>query len=190
MQRRVFVSSPKGVSIRSRRDRLAGTAVALLVATASPAVAHITAHPASGEADNFFETKFQVPHGCDGSATVAVRIKIPDGVTNVKAQMKPGWSVSIKNRKLDPPRQGDGGQVLTETLDEVDWRGGPLPDNLYDEFGLVMKLPAAAGATLYFPVVQECESGIHRWIDIPAAGQNWSAVREPAPFVTVTAPKS
>ena len=51
------------------------------------------------------------------------------------------------------------------------WRGGSLPDNLYDTFGLLMKLPDAAGKTLYFPVVQECEKGVHRWIEIPAAGQ-------------------
>jgi periplasmic copper chaperone A len=168
---------------------LASTAAALVAITPAPALAHVTAHPANGDADAFFETKFQVPHGCEGAATVAVRIKIPNGVTNVKAQMKPGWTVETKTRKLDPPLKGEGGQMLTETVDEVDWRGGPLPDNLYDEFGLVMKLPSEPGKTLYFPVVQECTTGVHRWINIPAAGQKWNEVREPAPFVILNAPK-
>lgn len=156
---------------------------------AVPAFAHITAHPDNGVADSFFETKFQVPHGCDGSPTVAVRVKIPDDVTTVKPQMKPGWNVSIKMHKLDKPNTGEGGQTITETVDEVDWRGGPLPDNLYDEFGLVMKLPPGAGKTIYFPVVQECQQGVHRWINIPAAGQKWNRIREPAPFVMLTPPK-
>src|ERR1700759_52129 len=105
---------------------------AIIGAAAMPAFAHVTAHPDNGVADSFFETKFQVPHGCDGSPTVAVRVKIPDGVTTLKTQMKRGWNVDIKLRKLDKPMTGEGGQTITETVDEVDWRGGPLPDNLYD----------------------------------------------------------
>jgi uncharacterized protein YcnI len=54
---------------------------------------------------------------------------------------------------------------------------------------MVMKLPEVAGQTLYFPVVQECQQGTHRWIEIPAAGQRWNDLREPAPFVKLT-PKS
>jgi uncharacterized protein YcnI len=65
----------------------------------------------------------------------------------------------------------------------VAWRGGPLPDDLYDTFGLLMKLPDAPGKALYFPVVQECEKGVHRWIEIPAAGQNRDDLHEPAPQV-------
>jgi periplasmic copper chaperone A len=156
--------------------------------SAVPAFAHVTAHPDNGAADSFFETKFQVPHGCGGSSTVAIRIKIPADITSVKAQMKPGWNVSIKMRKLDKPITGEGGQTITETVDEVDWHGGPLSDNLYDEFGLVMKLPPGAGKTIYFPVVQECQQGANRWINVPAAGQKWNEVREPAPFVVLTLP--
>jgi uncharacterized protein YcnI len=34
--------------------------------------------------------------------------------------------------------------------------------------------------------VQECQNGVTRWIAIPAAGQDWHAVPNPAPFVRVT----
>jgi uncharacterized protein YcnI len=34
---------------------------------------------------------------------------------------------------------------------------------------------------LYFPVVQECEKGVHRWIEIPAAGKSSGDYPEPAP---------
>jgi uncharacterized protein YcnI len=143
----------------------------------------VTAQPNEAAADSYFLTAFSVPHGCDGSATVAVRMKIPDGVTSVKPQMKAGWDVSIKTRNLDKPAAAGHGATVSETVDEVAWRGGPLPDNLFDTFGLVMKLPDAPGRILYFPVIQECQQGVHRWIEIPTGQQTWGDLREPAPFL-------
>ncbi len=171
------------------RHVLAGGLAVVLLGLAAPAVAHITAHPDAGVAGAYFETKFVVPHGCDGSATSAVRVKIPPGVTAVKPQMKAGWEVTIKTRKLDKPITNERGAQVFEVVDEVDWHGGPLPNTLYDEFGLVMKLPADADRTLYFPTVQECSQGVNRWIEIPTAGQAWGALRAPAPFVRLL-PKS
>jgi periplasmic copper chaperone A len=42
-------------------------------------------------------------------------------------------------------------------------------------------LPDHPHTTLHFPVVQECEQGIHRWIEIPEAGKAAGDYREPAP---------
>ena len=41
-----------------------------------------------------------------------------------------------------------------------------LPDAFYDEFVLTGFIgdEASAGQTMYFPVVQECEKGVCRWI--------------------------
>jgi uncharacterized protein YcnI len=52
---------------------------------------------------------------------------------------------------------------------EVDWSGGKLPDAYYDEFVLTGYIgdETQAGQTMYFPVVQECEKGVNRWIEIP-----------------------
>jgi uncharacterized protein YcnI len=147
------------------------------------ASAHVTAQPNEAAADSYFVTAFSVPHGCDGSATIAVRMKIPDGVTSVKPQMKAGWEVSIKTRNLDKPAAAGHGATASETVDQVAWRGGPLPDTLFDTFGLLMKLPDAPGQTLYFPVIQECQQGVHRWIEIPTGQQTWGDLREPAPFL-------
>jgi uncharacterized protein YcnI len=161
----------------------AAAASILVVAFAGHASAHVTANPNEAPADSFFRTALRVPHGCEGSSTVAVRVKIPEGLTSVKPQMKPGWEITITMQKLDQPIDAGHGQMITETVDEVAWRGGPLPDVYFDEFGLSMKLPAAPGETLYFPTVQECEQGVHRWIEIPAAGQEWGDLDEPAPFL-------
>jgi uncharacterized protein YcnI len=34
-------------------------------------------------------------------------------------------------------------------------------------------------------VVQECAAGVHRWIEIPAAGESADDYEEPAPSVTI-----
>lgn len=156
----------------------------------SAAWAHMTATPNEAAAGTYFQTGFTVPHGCSGSPTVAVRIKIPEGVMSVKPQKKPGWEITITNRKLDKAIDAGHGRMITETVDEIAWRGGPLPDSFYDTFGLMMKLPDAPGRTLYFPVVQECKEGVHRWITVPAAGEKWNDLKEPAPFVKLRATAS
>ena len=47
----------------------------------------------------------------------------------------------------------------------VYWGAGKLADDNYDEFIVNTYLAAGlpANTTLYFPVVQECENGVHRW---------------------------
>jgi uncharacterized protein YcnI len=164
---------------------LAAFACGLAVVAIDEAAAHVTANPNQAPADSWFRTALRVGHGCQGSATVAVRVKMPDGVISARPQMKPGWEITITKRRLDKPIEGPHG-TITEVADEIAWRGGPLPDPYFDEFGLHMRLPAQPGRTLYFPTVQECEQGIHRWIEIPAGGQTWGDLKEPAPFVTLT----
>lgn len=158
-------------------------AAAAAMVSCHAALAHVTVQPADAPANSYAHLVFTVPHGCSGSATTALRIKLPEGILSAKPQMKPGWNVEIKSRKLEAPVQGPHGKSITDVVEEVAWRGGPLPDNLYDTFGLIVRLPDKAGQDLYFPVVQECEQGVERWIEIPSAGQDSEKLRAPAPVV-------
>jgi uncharacterized protein YcnI len=36
------------------------------------------------------------------------------------------------------------------------------------------------GEMLYFPTIQECQKGVHRWIEIPAEGKKADEYKEPA----------
>lgn len=173
----------------TRRLQSSALAGAMLIASAlvAPALAHVTVQPADVAADSYAQLIFTVPHGCNGSATKALRIKLPDGILSAKPQMKPGWQVEIKTRKLDAAVAGPHGKTVSEVADEVDWRGGPLPDNLYDTFGLVVRLPDKVGQVLYFPAVQECEQGVERWIEIPSTVQSVDKLRAPAPAVRLKA---
>jgi periplasmic copper chaperone A len=152
------------------------------------ASAHVTANPDEAHADSYFRTALRVSHGCDGWPTLRVRVKVPEGVYTIRPQPKAGWRVTIKKRKLDKPVDIGHGRTATTIVDEIIWTGS-LPDAHFEEFGLSMKLPATPHQMLYFPVVQECQKGAHRWIDIPAKGQKWEDLNEPAPFVRLLDPK-
>ena len=54
--------------------------LAMALASASGAFAHVTLEHGEAPANSFHKSVFRVPHGCEGSATIAVRIQIPDGV--------------------------------------------------------------------------------------------------------------
>jgi len=168
--------------------RAAALAVACGVPLAGAAFAHVVADPSEASPGSYFRTSLRVTHGCHGSPTIAVTVRVPEGVLSVKPQPKPGWTIELRTRPVDPPIKGQHGHDIRQTVSEVTWRGGPLPDAYFDEFALSMRLPDQPGATLYFPVVQVCESGSNNWVTIPAPGQKRSDIPEPAPFVRLRAP--
>ena len=55
----------------------------------------------------------------------------------------------------------------------------------YDEFVISTHLTGGLkpDTTLYFPVVQQCEQGVGRWIDIPADPAHALDSKSPAPGV-------
>jgi uncharacterized protein YcnI len=164
-----------------RKCLVAATGFAVAGLMGSTAYGHITLETPSAPAGSSYKAVFRVPHGCEGTATIRVRVRLPDGVINVKPQPKPGWTVSTMMEKLAKPIVLDHGRELSETVREVDWSGGKLPDSFYDEFVLRAELPDNPGVTLYFPVVQECEKGVNRWIEIPESGKTSRDYKEPAP---------
>lgn len=145
------------------------------------AVAHVTLETRQAPAGSYYKAVIRVPHGCDGTPTTTVRVRIADGVTSVKPQPKPGWKLAIIKGKLAMPYADSHGNQITEAVREVAWSGGHLLDEHYDEFVMQMRLPETPNATLYFPVVQECVKGAHRWIEIPAAGKAPGDYKQPAP---------
>lgn len=150
--------------------------------------AHVTLEAREAPADSYYKAVFSVPHGCEGSPTTRVRIRMPDVVTGVKPQPHTGWELSTVKTKLDKPIAGDHGATITEVVSEVVWSGGKLLDEHFDQFVMQVKLPnAAAGTVLYFPVVQECEKGVNRWIEIPEAGKRAGDYKQPAPSLKLLA---
>lgn len=161
----------------------------LLGITASTAAfAHASLETTQAPTGSYYTAVIRITHGCNGSPTKKVMVKIPEGATSVRPQPKPGWNLHIIKTKLDQPYKDAHGREISERVSEVHWTDGKLLDEHYDEFRIRLKLPEAPpGTVAYFPTVQECEQGAHRWIEIPQPGQKASELREPAPAVTLTA---
>jgi uncharacterized protein YcnI len=157
----------------------------LLVASASvaaaSATAHITLEQREAPVGTSYKAVLRVPHGCDGSPTTAIRVRIPEGIIEVKPMPKPGWKLDLVRGKYRDPYSLRGARV-SEGVTEVRWTGGNLPEAFYDEFVFTGAIAdeLKEGSTIYFPVVQECEKGVHRWIEIPSSRSEGEA-QEPAP---------
>ena len=150
--------------------RLAIASAAFAGLAAVPASAHVTLETKQAEVGSYYKAVFRVPHGCAGSPTLAIKVRIPEGVVSVKPQPKAGWTVKTVKGAYAQPYTVHGTK-LTEGVQEVIW-SGKLPDEYYDEFVFQAYLTPAlkAGQALYFPVVQECEQGVERWIDTGGSG--------------------
>ncbi|RWX60219.1 YcnI family protein, partial [Mesorhizobium sp. M2A.F.Ca.ET.039.01.1.1] len=139
--------------------RIALTAAA--VAAAQPASAHITFEAKEVKAGTSARFVLRVPHGCTGSATVAVRISIPEGLSEAKPQPKPGWTLDIVSAGPETTASTEAGDDAHASqhdaaVKEISW-SGRLEDARHDEFIFRAKVDAAAaGKDLFVPVVQQC----------------------------------
>jgi len=167
---------------------LTAGAVAVMLVAASSASAHITLESKEATIGAPFKAVFVVPHGCAGSATIKIRVQIPDGVIAVKPMSKPRWNIETIKGKYAAEYDFHGTK-LSEGVKEVVWSDGTLPDDFYDEFVLTMYLTDTLkpGSMLYFPTVQECAQGISRWIDIPVDPAHAHDSKSPAPGVKLLA---
>ncbi len=162
---------------------------AAFAALASHAQAHATFETQRAPAGSDHIAVLRTPHGCGGSPTIAVKIRIPDGVTDVRPLPKTGWDVAIVREDLDEPLHDAQGNAVSTRVSEVHWTGGRLVDGHLGEFVMSVRLPDTPGETLYFATVQECEEGVERWIEIPAEGRPGDDLDQPAPSIVLTSPK-
>jgi uncharacterized protein YcnI len=142
-----------------------------LMAAPLPAFAHVVAAPGEAKAGSYSAIAFRVGHACAaGDTTLKVRVEVPDGVASARPQPKTGWTIAIE-------KDGERATAVTWT--------GRLPDDQFDDFALLMKLPAQAG-TLVFPTIQTCEKGESQWTEIPDPERPGEKLTRPAPTVRLT----
>jgi uncharacterized protein YcnI len=159
---------------------------AICLIVAPPAGAHVLLDQ-SGRAvvGGNYKAVFVVPHGCAGSATIRLRVQIPEGVIVTRTEPKDGWSVDETEGRYAAAYDYRGDKV-SEGVREVAWSGSKVPDKTREEFVIDTFLTDGLkpDSSLFFPVVQECEQGTSRWIEIPPDGELHShELRRPAPGV-------
>ena len=171
--------------------RLAPMAALLLAAVASPAFAHVTLDPPQAPAGSYVRTAFRVPHGCSGAATERLTLRLPEDVFSARPMPKPGWRLTITRRTLDEPAPNGHGGQHSEVVSEITWEGGPLPDDQYEEFVVMVQAPAVAGLRVYFPVTQSCTGGATAaWAEVPDAAHPADSLRLPAPSLLLLPARS
>ena len=163
---------------RKKTMLAAGLAVAagvLLVPAA--ASAHVSVSPDAAAAGSTVDLTFGIGHGCDGSATTAVRIEMPeDGIAGPKPIVQGGWTVAVE-------KDGEAGAVsaVTFTADE------PVSDDTRAEVRLNVGILSDAAGELVFPVEQTCEDGSVSWSEVAESGEDPHDLDSPAPLLTVGA---
>jgi uncharacterized protein YcnI len=158
-------------------------AAGLLLLSVSSATSHVSLATREAVSGSNYTAVLQVGHGCAGSPTVRLRVRIPEGVVDIKPQPKAGWSVDVVNGAY--ARSYDlRGAPVSEGVREIVWSGGSLPAEVGDDFVFQAYLTADLPAgPLYLPVVQECETGVERWIEMPGIGSSDGDPASPAPAV-------
>lgn len=149
------------------------------LAVAAPAAAHVTLDPREAPADSFVRLAIRVPNERPDAATVKVTVRLPQGLTSVAFQPKPGWTRSVVMQKLSKPTQVFG-ETITERVASISWSGGTIGPGEFDEFWVSAHVPNTPGRELRFPALQTYTRGeVVRWIGGPGAD-------EPAPSIVVT----
>src|ERR1700722_4204233 len=99
---------------------------AIAALAASPAAAHVTLENREAPVAAPYKAIFVVPHGCAGSATIKLRVQIPEGVIASEPAPKPGWTVAVVKGKYAADYDYQGGKI-SEGIKEVVWSGGRQP---------------------------------------------------------------
>jgi copper(I)-binding protein len=150
-------------------------AACAMLAGMGAAVAHVTLPPGGATVGSDYNAAFRVGHACEGAkATTGLAVRLPKGFVLSDAQERKGW-------KLDVQKSGDG---------EVRWTAekpeNALPGSERAEFVLRGKVPATPG-TLWFKVLQTCDTGVADWAEVPASGSSTAGLKSPAAKLNVVA---
>jgi uncharacterized protein YcnI len=148
-----------------------------LLAYVQPSQAHVGLVEPIALAGNYYKASLRVGHGCAGSATNGLIVQVPAGFQGAKPQPKTGWTIATR-------------KTVTNEVVELRWTAASketvLPDDQFDEFAFMGRLPDQAGP-LWVKVLQTCENSQNDWSEIPAAGTATRGLKLPAALLDVQA---
>lgn len=164
-----------------------GAFAAALIAVSSPALAHVSFENGQATPNSTYKATLRIPHGCEGKPTLKLRVRIPEGIVAVKPMPKAGWKLETTKGAYVRAYQVQG-EAVSEGVTDIVWTGS-LDDGHYDEFVFQARFTDAyqPGATVFFPVVQECDGAVEEWTQVPTEGQDPHSLKSPAPGVRIVA---
>jgi uncharacterized protein YcnI len=164
-----------------------GALAAAFIAVSSLAHAHVSFENGQAVPNSTYKATLRIPHGCEGKPTLKLRVRIPEGIVAVKPMPKAGWKLETTKGSYVKAYQVQG-EAVSEGVTDIVWTGS-LDDGHYDEFVFQARFTDAyqPGATVYFPIVQECDGAVEEWTQVPAEGQDPHSLKAPAPGVRIVA---
>lgn len=142
--------------------------VTMLSLLVPPAFAHVVVKPVEVKAAARQNFVVSVPTEED-IPTVGLRLVIPDGLKNVRPNVKPGWSIELK-------KSGEGENAK---ITEIIWTGGSIPAEQRDEFVFSAQAPAEE-TSLAWKVYQTYEDGrIVAWDQDPKTVEEYTKAHPP-----------
>jgi uncharacterized protein YcnI len=151
------------------------------------AFAHVVLEEPVAATGSSYRATLRVGHGCNGSPTTGLRVRVPEGFTGAQPMPKPGWTLTAPSTTLAQPYEAHG-KTITQGIVAVQWTAnGPdnaLPNAFYDEFVLRGNTPKKPGP-LWFKVEQTCATGRNDWVEVPAKGTATRDLKAPAALLEV-----
>lgn len=181
------------MSTSIRRSVLRATAVlatagTVVLVSAAPAFAHVTAQPGTAEQGGYTVVNLRVPTESDTAGTVSLQVTLPadEPMTGVRTSPRPGWTASMARAPLNPPIERDG-RTISEAVSTVTWTADPgvrIGPGEFADFALSLGPLPTDTDTLVLPTVQTYDDGeVVAW-DEPA-NPDGSEPERPAPTVTL-----
>ncbi len=137
--------------------------------------AHVVVSPKTAPGASYQTFVVSVPSE-RALATTKVRLLIPEGLTSVRPNVKPGWNIELVKENVG----------TTTVVKEIVWSGGSIPTEFRDEFSLSGKTMATG--TLVWKAYQTYRDGNEvAWDAAPAPGEhNHAAVEGPYSETMIT----
>lgn len=159
----------------------------LALCCAQQVQAHIVLSEPQASAGTYYKATLRVGHGCNGAATTGLTVSVPAGFQGAKPQPKAGWAVTARKAQLAQPYTSHG-KTISEDVVELRWtaldKAAALPDEHFDEFAFMARLPEQAGPA-WLKVVQTCEVGQNDWSEVPASGTSTQGLKTPAALLLI-----
>ncbi|MDB5259102.1 MAG: nuclear export factor [Candidatus Taylorbacteria bacterium] len=143
---------------RSAASKIASfCAVAAIMLAPAVSSAHVVVTPNTAAGTSYQTFSIGVPSERE-SSTVSIRLAIPELLSSVRPNVKPGWKIDIHSA------QKGTSTVVTEIV----WSGGSIPAGFRDDFAFSVKTPAS-GSIIWKAYQTYADGKTFAWDAQPAA---------------------
>ncbi len=136
-----------------------------LLVTARPAHARVSIVPGTVKGGGTETFAIRLANERTDTSSDRLELVLPRDIPlSVQASPRPGWTVTINRRPIDPPAKV-GGTVVDEVAESIVWDGGRVRPGQFEQFIVTLGgLPR--DGLLSFEVIQRYTNGdVDRWTD-------------------------